>query len=510
MLGMDQYEMIRTAHRHYGKTIRELAREYGHHRKTIRKILAGQEPVYRRRKEAAEPVMAEVGWLVRGWLEQDRAAPPKQRHTARRIWQRLVAEHGFRGAESTVRRWVRGCKAAAGWDQPAAVLPLDPAAGVEAEVDWGRAWVELAGRRTEVKLFCLRSRYSGQAFVRAYPWERQEMFFDGHLAAFGYFGGVFPVLIYDNLTAAVQQVLRGRRRVEQERFVRFRSYYTFSARYCNPGRGNEKGGVEGLVGYVRRNFLVPLPVVRDFAELNRLLLERCQADGARVLAGREDRRTIGARAAEERGRLLALPAQPYTSRPDQPVKISRYQTATVGRNQYSAPAGYVGRTLRAQVGCWRVRLYDGPRVVADHPRVFGRQQWQIDPLHYLTAIERKVAAFDSARAIRQWRPAWPASYETMLAALRQRRGESAGTREFVRILQLHGAHPAAIVAAAVAAAVELGVFDAAGVRLLLRRAVETPRDVTPLAADRLPGVTDRAVGTSEVARYGALLAGGGA
>ena len=160
-----------------------MAREYRHHRKTIRKILRGEEPGYRRRQAAGEPQMGPVAELIREWLAADRASPPKQRHTARRIYHRLVSEAGFGGAESTVRRWVSRCRAELGLGAAATAIPLDPAAGVEAEVDWGRAEVIMAGRRQEVKLFCLRSRYSGQAFVRAYPWERQEMFFDGHEAA---------------------------------------------------------------------------------------------------------------------------------------------------------------------------------------------------------------------------------------------------------------------------------------------------------------------------------------
>ena len=168
MLGMDQYEMIRTAHRKYGKTIRELAREYGHHRKTIRKILAGQEPEYRRRAEPVEPVMGEVKERVRKWLEEDLESPRKQRHTARRIWRRLK-EEGFAGAESTVRRCVRRWKAELGLGRREAVIPLEPIPGGEAEVDWGQARVVMGGIRQEVRLFCLRSKYSGHAFVKAYP-----------------------------------------------------------------------------------------------------------------------------------------------------------------------------------------------------------------------------------------------------------------------------------------------------------------------------------------------------
>ena len=265
---MDQFELIRTASRVYGKSIRQIGRETGHHRVTIRKALAGKEPQYRRQEKPRAPVMDPVAKIVEQWLLGDRQRPRKQRHTARRVYTRLLEEHEFTGAEVTVRRWVREWKAAQGWGRSEAVVPLDPEVAREAEVDWGTAWVLMAGRRRQVKLFVMRSRYSAKPFVRAYPWERQEMFFDAPMHAFHYYGGIFRELVYDHLTQSVKRILRGKKRREQERFVSFRSHYTYRARYCTPGQGQEKGGVEGLIGFARRNFLVPLPRVRDFEELN--------------------------------------------------------------------------------------------------------------------------------------------------------------------------------------------------------------------------------------------------
>ncbi|MBI4481320.1 MAG: hypothetical protein HY652_00380 [Acidobacteria bacterium] len=186
MLGMDQYELIKTAYRVYKKSIRQIARKTGHTRKTIRKVLAGLEPRYGRGREPACRVMDPVGAVVEGWLRADQEGPKKQRHTARRIWTRLVEEYGFQGAESTVRRWVRERKALLGWGRVVAVLPLDPEMAQEAEVDWGSAWVRMAGEERQVKLFCIRSRFSGMAFVCAYPC--QEMFLDGHMRAFAFYG----------------------------------------------------------------------------------------------------------------------------------------------------------------------------------------------------------------------------------------------------------------------------------------------------------------------------------
>lgn len=505
---MDQYESIRTLHRVYAKSIRCIARETGHHRKTIRKAIVGMEPKYRRKGAVRNPVMDPVAPIIRNWLQEDRSHPKKQRHTAHRIYKRLVEEHGFEGAESTVRRWVREYKASQGYSSVQAVVPLDPEAARQAEVDWGTALVVMAGEQRQAKLFCMRSRYSGKPYVRAYPWERQEMFFDGHMRAFAYFGGIFPEIVYDNLTSAVKKVLRGKQRIEQQRFTSFRSYYTFKARFCSPARGQEKGGVEGLVGYARRNFLVPLPEVDDFAELNRLLEAGCLDHDERRIGGREDRRTIAERHQEEQGRLIVLPARPYENSRPVRVKIDGYQTARVDRNRYSVPRGWVGRWLWADVGCDRVRLYAQDRQVAGHERVFSESKWQLDPLHYLNLIRERIGAFEVARPIRQWRGEWPQQYEVLLAGLRRNRGDNSGTREFVRVLQLHAQYPRVRVEQAIAQAVGVGAFDYAAVKQLLAQC-ENSEPPTPLPADLIPGLTDRTVAVSDLSRYNDLLTGGG-
>jgi transposase len=508
MMGMDQYELIRTANRVYGKSVRAIAREYGHSRKTIRKALAGLEPQYRRNKEPAAPVMGPFADRVEAWLKRDRDMPPKQRHTARRVYTRLFEEHGFTGCEGTVRLWVRQCKERLGYGSKQAVIPLDPECAREAEVDWGTAQVWIAGHLQTIKIFCIRSRYSGKSFVWAYPWERQEMFFDGHIRAFAFYGGIFPIVVYDNLKAAVRTILRGKNRVEQKSFISFRSYYTFEARFCNPDSGNEKGGVEGLVGFARRNFLVPLPEVADFEELNRLLGERCLAHGHRIIAGREDRRTINERHEQERSHLLALPVKPFENIKPVQVQISSYQTAMVDRTRYSVPGAYVGRKVWAHIDCDRVRIYADRKDIADHPRLFSNSQWQIDPQHYLELIAERIQAFESARAIRQWRPSWPKAYETMLSILRERLGDNKGTRDFVRILQLHKDHPAAEVAQVVEEALEYSSYSYDAVKHLLLSRKTQPANMIPLDPDLMPGITDRLVAASDLNRYDALLSGG--
>jgi transposase len=194
---MSQYELIKTAHRVYGKSIREISREFGHSRKTVRKALREVSPRYQRKVSPVSPVMDGYRETILSWLRSDLEVPRNQRHTARRIYNRLLEEYDFQGAESTVRRYVRHLKIDEGLYKREAFIPLEPEVGKEAEVDWGRAVVIMAGERRTVELFCMRSKYSGRDFVRAYPHARQEAFFDGHIHAFHYFGGVFPTLVYD-------------------------------------------------------------------------------------------------------------------------------------------------------------------------------------------------------------------------------------------------------------------------------------------------------------------------
>jgi len=333
VITMDQYEYIRTAHRVYGKSIRQIQKETGHSRVTIRKILESEFPGYKRRSVQSYPVLGKHRDTIERWLRQDHEIPKKQRHTARRIYTRLVEEEGYAGSEVTVRRYVRQVKAKEGMDTSRAYLILEPECGQEAEVDWGEAIAMVRGMRTPFHFFCMRPRFSGRPFVRAYPCERQQAFFDAHVHAFTFFGGVFPVLVYDNLRSAVEKVLTGRNRIEQDAFRKLRSYYNFEARFCNPGSANEKGGVEGVIGYVRRNFLVPVPVVESFEELNEHLLRSCLKHGSYRIAGRTE--NIDSLFEREKDCLVPLPAVPLANIALFETNVDKYSTVVVDKNRYS-------------------------------------------------------------------------------------------------------------------------------------------------------------------------------
>ncbi len=465
MIRMEQYSFIRTAHRVYGKSIRQISRETGHSRKTIRKILCQEPYSYAGRQRQPYPVLEPYLPIIDSWLEEDNSRPKKQRHTARRIYHRLVREHGFTGCESNVRHYVRGAKVRLGLNVAKAFIPLDPEVGREAEVDWGTALAIIGGKPTTVKFFGMRSRYSAKHFVRGYPCERQQAFLDAHLHAFAFFGGIFPTLVYDNLTTAVRQVLRGKGRVEQEEFTKLHAYYNFTPRFCNPAAAHEKGGIEGLVGYVKRNYFVPVPEADSFEALNQQLLAECLAYGDHRLQGRE--KTVNEFFREEQAGLLPLPAMPFTVTQISSGKVDPYATVRVDKNRYSVPSRYVGLKVQVQMDVDRVELFHAGKRLATHLRVFGNNKWQLNPDHYLELIQQRPGAFQEARPIRQWRQNWPPALERLLARFQESQGETAGIKDFINVLLLYREHPAEAIRVAVELALENHLSSSQGVKHLL-------------------------------------------
>lgn len=258
---MKLYEQIRRAHERDELSVRELARRFHVHRRDVRQALASAVPPERKAVVRAAPALDRWKPTIDGWLEADRSAPRKQRHTARRVWQRLVEEHGAQVGESTVRRYVAEVRRRMDVPLVEVMVPQDHPLGAEAEVDFGTATIYLAGVLMDVSMFVMRLSASGRGYTRAYLNEAQEVFLDGHVRAFEHFGGVPERIRYDNLKAAVERVLKGRDRIESERFVALRSHYRFDSFFCQPGikGSHEKGGVEGEVGRFRRRHLVPVP-----------------------------------------------------------------------------------------------------------------------------------------------------------------------------------------------------------------------------------------------------------
>lgn len=477
---MDQYEYIRTAQRVYGTSISELARQTGHSRNTIKKALRGEVWGYSERGQQLFPVLGPYRTIIEEWLKKDKDQPKKQRHTARRVFNRLRTEKGYQGSESNVRRYVRMVQMELGLDlRGQAFIACDPEAGQEGEVDWGTATAVLGDEKVRLKFFCMRSKYSGKHFVRFYPCERQQALFDAHIQAFIFFGGIFPVLIYDNLTTVVRKILQGKRRIEQESFSKFKAYYSFTARFCNPDSGNEKGGVEGLVGFARRNYMVPVPEAESLEELNEKLLADCLAYGSHKMAGRSE--SVSDLFEGEKAHLLEQPDIAFSNIRPGDARVDKYATVTVDKNRYSVPWKYAGRRLKTIVHVDRVEIFADGKRLAVHERLFGNNKWSLAPEHYLDLIQQRPMSFASARVIRQWREHWPQSLHQLLANFCHVQGETKGIKDFITVLMLYSSYKADEVETAVKLALEKNLSGSEGVRHLLIYANERPVPITRLA-----------------------------
>ena len=485
MLNVDQKEQIRRAFFIEGKSIRQIARERHHDRRTVRAAIRDAGPSrYKLTQPRPRPVLGPFVAIIDEWLAGDQFSPPKQRHTGRRIYHRLVEEKGYTGGESTVRDYVRQHRA-----RPRPVfIPLSYEPGEDAQADFGEAMVIMKGRPLTVQLFVGRLCFSKIPFLTASPNQQQEALFEGHDKAFDFFGGVSHTVWYDRMSQAVKKALPGHRPEEQESFIAFRSHYLFESRFCNPREAHEKGLVENLVGYARRNYMVPVPEVDSFQELNDLLRRRCLAEAGRRLRGETE--TIGEMWERERPNLLPLPAHPFPCYRTVPVRPNRLGMVTFQTNRYSVPVECADGTLLLRAFVDRVEITDGTRVVAVHERCYGREQDILDVFHYLPLLKQRPGAFDHAKPLKMWTR--PAVLDRYLARLRERLSHRAATLEFLQVMELCVTHSLDEVAAAVEQAMTLGSLGAGTVAYLLR-ANRTPREPAAVlaSAPSCPPVQDR-------------------
>jgi transposase len=506
---VELFEQIRRDRDREGLSIRELARRHGVHRRAVRQALASSLPPARRAPSSRPaPKLGAYRALIDGWLEGDREAPRKQRHTAKRIWRRLVDEHGADVAETTVRDYVRARKRRMGWPVADVFVPQVHAPGAGAEVDWGEARVVLAGTPSTVHLFFMRASFSGAAFCQASLVETQQAFLELHVDAFAWFGGVFGQVRFDNLTSAVKQVLKGRRRVETDRFVALRSHYLFESQFTTPGieGAHEKGGVEGEVGRFRRNHLVPVPEAGDLAELNAVLLAGCEADLGRRIVGRD--MTVGEAWALERPLLRPLPAEPFDATETAAPRVDAKSLVTVRQNRYSVPVALAGLKVSARIGAREIMISHGGRVVARHERLHGKFGTSAQLDHYLELLHRKPGGLEHSLPLAQERErgAWPAAFDQLWMALTARYGRSEAARQMVDVLMLCREHGPDQVVLAVRGALAAGAHDGRAVAVLARRARTASAPPAPLT-DLEPRLAAHARPAPGLADYDRLLGG---
>ena len=380
------FELIRRDREAEGASIRELSRRHGVHRRAVRQALAAAQPPQRARPaHRPAPALGPYHALIDQWLVADREAPRKQRHTARRVFERLTAEHGAQVAETTVRDFVRARRRQIGMPGEAYV-PQIHHPGAEAEVDWGEATVIMRQVPIEIGLFYLRACHSGATWVGAFPRMTQQAFLEGHAEAFDHFGCVFSLIRYDNLKSAVKPVLRGRRRVEADRLVAMRSHYRSRSAFTLVGieGAHERGGVEGEVGRYRRRHLVPVPSVESWAELDALIAHGVRHDLGRRIAGHTE--TVGQALLRERVLLSPLPAEHHQTDEISSPRVDAKALVSVRASRYSVPVGLAGLRVQARIGASEVIVTHRGRVVARHERSYERLAVVASLDHYLDLL----------------------------------------------------------------------------------------------------------------------------
>lgn len=474
---MDEKAKIRHAVLVEGKSQRSLARETGYSRNTIKRMVADSEcPRYKVVQRRESRVLGPYKGIVEKWVEEDRVKVKKKRRTATRMYQLLKEEHGYEGSEPTIRVYVGKLRKA---ERHKVYVPLEYSPGETGQVDFGEAEVEIGGKVVTAQLFVVWLGYSGATYVQAYPAQPQEVFFAGHVSAFEFFGGIPREMWYDNLSNAVRKVLKGSEREESESFISFRTHYLYKAEYCNVASGWEKGGVEGRVGYVRRNWLIGAKGFGSWGDLNEYLAEKCREELKRVMQGRSQ--SIGEGLKEEQAAFLPLPNHPYRCCKTVPVGANQYSLVTYATNRYSVPVGRAHESLTLHAYVERIEISCGAEIIATHERCWGRREDQLNPYHYLPLLAKRPRAFAHAKPIRGWQQEWPAIFDTYFALLKEKHPLNEATRYFIEVLKLGERYSEAELAEAIEEAVDNRCLHLSDVCELLRRMTEeTPPTVTAL------------------------------
>jgi len=496
MLDVDTYLKVRTAVQIEGLSKRAAARRFGIDPKTVAKMMSfSVPPGYVRSKPPVRPKLDPFTAIIDKMLADDKSRPKKQQHTSKRIFERLRDEHAFTGGITIVKDYVAGVHQRA----QEMFVPLVHPPG-HAQADFGEALAVIGGVEQKIHYFAFDLPHSDAVFVVAYPAETTEAFCDGHVQAFAFFGGVPRSILYDNTKIAVAKILGDGKRQRTRVFTELQSHYLFQDRFGRPAKGNDKGKVEGLVGYARRNFMVPVPVFETFAALNAHLADCCRKRLGERLRGHTE--TIGERLVRDLASLQQPLPPPYDACEKVGTRVSSLSLVRYRLNDYSVPTSFGHRDVLVRGYVHEVVISCGTEIIARHLRSYEREDFVFDPLHYLALIEHKINALDQAAPLADWK--LPDEFATLRRLLEGRMGKP-GKREFVQVLRLMENFSIDDVAAAVRDAIQRGAvgFDAVKHLVLCRIERRPPR----LDLGVYPYLPKATVATTSARAYMELLAG---
>ena len=457
MITIENWETIRLRCRRDGEEIKPVARDMGLSPNTVRKYLRQDTPPQSNtlpRPKVLDRYQSHIDELLRS----------TSRITATRIgsYLRQNVDADLQIGERALRVYVAARREVLVPKE--AFIRATYAPGDQSQFDFSPMSVYLAGVLIIVQLFVLRLSYSGRFFARASMRCDQPALFAGLLAGFTAFGGLTRTSVFDNASTAIKRVLRGRNRTENEAFAAFRGGLALHVTFAAPAKGNEKGGVEGVHGYIEDNFFRPIPSFADLDELNASLARFC--DGSLEHENLAYRETIGARFAREQPALLALPAilpRPCITRY---VHINKFSEICFETNAYSVPTKFAHRHAVVEIYENRVRVVVGDEVVAEHPRGFGVNQRFLDPRHYVELLAHKHRAAESALVLSDGRI--PRELHQLFDRYRES-DSSTATKRWTEVLVLLADAPVDELVQVVTHALARGTDDPAAIALLLRQ-----------------------------------------
>lgn len=421
MLRMAQIDYIKDLYENEDLSLREISRRRGHSFQTVQKY-AYQENWSAEQLPNLEaenyPNLEQYIPSIDEWMEADRKLPRKQRHTAMRIYHRLVDEQGYQGSYSSVKRYVRKKKfvlklAAEGY------LPLAQPCG-HGQVDFGESlYYDAQGKERKGYALTVNFPQSNKGYTQFFPSQNQECLLEGLKRVFERIGGVPLRLRFDNLSTAVAKVLEGGERELTEGFRRFMLHYRFRADFCNPASGNEKGNVENKVGYSRRNAFVPVPTVTSFEAFNEWLWDWCEKDAQRLHY--KYKIPIQELWEADRESLLKLPEYPFPVFRYEVLSVNKYGFAVIDTNKYGLAPTLAGKTVQAKIFFDHVEFYYDHHPVGRYRRSYGRDEELYDWTQYVGTLLKKPGAVEHTRFFKQL----PQQWQELLAQSRGRERKGA-------------------------------------------------------------------------------------